>query len=59
MDKNKDLLKYILPKEFIDFFDLVAIKGEDDHLLFCLDEKNVFLPEHNDKDLESKGFPHQ
>ena len=38
MTKNKELITYILPKEFTEFFDLVDIR-EEGHLLFCLDEK--------------------
>ncbi len=53
---NPTLLKYILPKEFVKHFDLIDIKSSSDQLDFYLDEKPVFPPEHQDKDLESKGF---
>jgi transposase len=54
--ETKEILKHFLPKEFIEYFDLVDIQKSDNQLIICLDEKNVKPPEHSDKDLESKGF---
>ena len=54
--ETKEILKHILPKEFIEYFDLVDIQGLDTQLIICLDEKHIQPPEHCDKNLESKGF---
>jgi hypothetical protein len=54
--ENTKILSYILPREFVDHFDLVEIKSTDEKLDFYLDEKHVLPPEHHDKNLESKGF---
>lgn len=54
--ETKEILRHILPKEFIEYFDLVEIHGSDNQLIICLDEKNVKPPEHSDKSLESKEF---
>ncbi len=51
-----EILKHILPKEFVEHFDLTDIKQIEGQLVFCLDEKKVFPPEHTDKPLENKGF---
>lgn len=55
MEKH-DILKFILPEEFVLHFDLMNMKTEGEQLIFSLDEKNVKPPEHNNKELESKGF---
>lgn len=55
MENNK-LLSYILPKEFVDHFDLIDIRQIDSQLDFYLDEKSIIPPEYHDRDLESKGF---
>ena len=54
--ETKEVLEYILPKEFVEYFDLVEIQKTDNQLVICLDEKNVKPPEHSDKELGSKGF---
>jgi transposase len=54
--ETKDIIKHILPKEFIDFFELQTIKEKENQLIIYLDEKFILPPEHSDKDLESKGF---
>lgn len=51
-----EILRYILPKEFTDYFDLNSIEESTGQLILSLDEKPVPPPEHSDKDLESKGF---
>lgn len=54
MDK---ILKYLLPKEIQDFFDLVNIEEDSTgRLLLYLDEKAIKPSEHSDKALVSKGF---
>lgn len=54
MDK---ILKYLLPKEIQDFFDLVNIEEDSSgRLLLHLDEKAIKPSEHSDKELVSKGF---
>jgi len=55
MEKDT-ILKYFLPSEFIEYFDLVDIQKTNKQLVIHLDEKNNPPPEHSDKDLESKGF---
>lgn len=52
----KEVLKHILPKEFVEYFDLTDIHQTDSQLIICMDEKNIKPPEHSDKELESKGF---
>ena len=54
--ETQTILKHILPKEFIEYFDVVEIKELGDQLIIYLDERNILPPEHSDKDLESKGF---
>lgn len=54
--KTEDILKHILPKEFVEYFDLISIKEGSEQLTISLDEKFVPPPEHSDKSLESKGF---
>jgi hypothetical protein len=50
------ILKYILPKEIIEHFDVLEIKEIGNQLTIYLDEKNIIPSEHLDKALESKGF---
>jgi len=52
----KDILEHILPKEIVEYFELTGISSTGDQLVFSLDEKYIKPPEHNDKDIESKGF---
>ncbi|MBL7971590.1 MAG: hypothetical protein JNL03_08720 [Prolixibacteraceae bacterium] len=53
------LLKYLLPGDLLEYFELIQVKeSEDDMLSFYLDEKNILPPEHNDKQLVSHGFDH-
>ena len=54
--ESKEIIKYILPKEFVEYFDLVKIEGSETQLVLYLDEKAKYPPEHAEKDLESKGF---
>jgi hypothetical protein len=51
------LLKYLLPEDLLEYFELMQVKeSEDNTLSFYLDEKNIVPPEHNDKQLVSHGF---
>jgi len=54
--KTEDILIHILPKEFVEYFDLISIEESKGQLVIQLDEKFVKPPEHKDKQLESKGF---
>ena len=54
--ENKELLQHILPKEFVEYFDLISITEKSDQLIIKLDECFLKPPEHSDKELESKGF---
>ena len=54
--ETEKLIKYILPKEITEYFDLVAVKEKDGVLTICLEEKNIQPEEHKDKPIESKGF---
>jgi transposase len=54
--EQEAILKHILPKEFVEYFDLIDIDSAGEQLVFSLDEKNITPPEHEEKELESKGF---
>lgn len=54
--KTEDLIKYMLPKEMTEYFDLVEVKERNDVLTIILEEKNNPPEEHKEKPLESKGF---
>ena len=54
--KTTDILGHILPREFVEYFDLTSIEEREDQLFFNLDEKYELPAEHRDKKLESKGF---
>lgn len=51
------ILKYLLPEEFIEYFELVAVTDEESKgLILHLDERKLLPHEHFDKDLVSNGF---
>ena len=54
--KNINIIKNILPKQFVEHFDLKNIKSQEELLEFYLDQKSIVPKEHLGKDLESKGF---
>ena len=55
--KLESVLRYLLPSEILEYFDLVKIEeSSTGELLFCLDEKLQKPSEHSDKELLSKGF---
>jgi len=47
--EKEEILRYILPEEFKEYFDLKGIDSLHDRLLFTLDEKYIFPAEYNDK----------
>lgn len=51
-----DLLKYILPEEILEYFEVVGIDEKQGELTFYLDEKNILPPDLPEGDYESKGF---
>lgn len=51
------LLKYLLPEDLLEYFELMQVKeSEDNTLLMYLDEKSIVPPEHKDKQIVSHGF---
>lgn len=54
--ESQEIIKYILPEDLLEYFDLVNIERPGNQLIFFLDEKNEKPPELSDKVLESKGF---
>jgi hypothetical protein len=54
--ESQEILKYILPEEILEYFDLVNIERSQSQLIFFLDEKNEKPPELSSMSLESKGF---
>ena len=55
--KIASLLRYLLPEELFEYFELTEVQeSEKDTLLLHLEEKKVPPPEHKDKHLLSNGF---
>jgi hypothetical protein len=52
----QELLKYVLPQEIVDYFELVDIKKEGEVLHLHLDEKQVPPPEYSHIELSGNGF---
>jgi hypothetical protein len=52
----QELIKYVLPKEVIDCFELSDIKTEGDVLHFYLNELNLIPREYSHLELSSYGF---
>ena len=50
------ILNHFLPKDLLLFFECTEIVQEKEHLHIYLDESFIPPPEHEDKNLESKGF---
>jgi hypothetical protein len=55
-DKLLELVRYVLPLEIVDYFDLVDLQESEGTLHLYLDESNVIPDEHNGKLLSSNGF---
>ena len=53
---NTELARHILPKELLDYFELISDKIEDDHVHFYLEEKNILPKEYESLAAKSKGF---
>ena len=51
-----DLLRYVLPQELVDTFDLVHLEESAGTLHFHLDECNIVPAEYKDISLSSNGF---
>ncbi|MBZ0242791.1 MAG: hypothetical protein K8F24_06230 [Bacteroidales bacterium] len=54
--KTQDIIRYLLPAEILDYFELVAIKEQAGKLVFHLDERNNIPQGFPKGDFESKGF---
>ena len=58
--ETKELIRYFLPEEIVDNFEVVDIKEigceVESELNIYLDEKFIYPQEHAAEDLESKGF---
>lgn len=55
--KIESLLRYLLPEELFEYFELTKVQeSQEDTLLLHLEEKNVPPPEHKDKYLLANGF---
>jgi transposase len=53
----ESLLKHILPKELLDYFELIEVRESQENVLFLyLDEKSVIPPEYSEKQIVSQGF---
>jgi hypothetical protein len=53
---HQDLLRYVLPSEIVDYFELVDLQTSGDTLHFYLDEQPVVPDEYKDLSLSSNGF---
>ncbi|MDR0823801.1 MAG: hypothetical protein LBN74_01820 [Prevotella sp.] len=56
MDKLLELVKYVLPIEMTDYFELVDIKEEGEALRLYMDELPVVPEEYADLQLSANGF---
>jgi hypothetical protein len=52
----KELLRYVLPEEIVESFDLVNLEEQKETLHFYLDECNIVPQEYKDLSLSSNGF---
>jgi hypothetical protein len=52
----QELLKYVLPEEIVDYFELVEIKKSGEELHLHLDEKPVPPPEYAHIELSGNGL---
>ena len=51
-----ELVRYVLPLEIVDYFDLVDLHESESVLHLFLDESNIIPEEHRTKSLSSNGF---
>jgi len=54
--KIEQLLRYLLPQEIFEYFDLVAIQERGNQLELSLDEKPIKPVSHSEKELSLYGF---
>jgi hypothetical protein len=52
----KELLRYVLPKEIVEFFELVSIQEKEETLHLYLDECNIIPEEYKELSLFPNGF---
>ena len=52
----KELLRYVLPKEIVEFFDLIDLQENEDTLHLYLDECNIVPEEYKELPLSPNGF---
>jgi hypothetical protein len=52
----KELLRYVLPQEIIDYFDLTNLQNKEETLHLFLDEYNILPEEYNNLSLSPNGF---
>jgi hypothetical protein len=55
-DKLLELMRYVLPSEVVDYFDLIDFQDTEGTLHFYLDESNIIPEEYRTKPLSSNGF---
>jgi len=55
-DLLKGLIRYVLPQEIVDYFDLVDLQESAETLHFYLEEVNVIPEEYRRLSLSSNGF---
>jgi hypothetical protein len=55
-DLLKGLIRYVLPQEIVDYFDLVDLQESVETLHFYLEEVNVMPEEYRGLSLSSNGF---
>jgi hypothetical protein len=59
MTNNKallELIKYVLPSELVDYFELVSLNESGERLDIYLEESNIIPEEYKTKELSSNGF---
>lgn len=60
MTKNSDpyltIVKYLLPEELFDYFDLIQFEEIDNQIHIYLDEEDIKPEEYKSEKLTSKGF---
>lgn len=51
-----ELVKYVLPRELVEYFELVSINEIDETLHLLLEERNIIPSEYSTLDLSPNGF---
>jgi hypothetical protein len=52
----EELIKYVLPREVVNYFELLEVKTAGEELHFYLDELNIVTGEYEQISLSSNGF---